>query len=117
MERIPADVSVRERLLVPLRPLERQRKQEFQPRRAGFGLGERHLLPVVVDRRMVRADRVDRAVDESRAYRLAVAHAAQGRNQPAIRIEPADVDVAQVQMIDRHVATHLHARALRLTHA
>ena len=60
---------------------------------------------------------VTAAVDEPRAYRIPIAYASQRRNEPAIRIEPADVDVAQMQVIDRHVATHVHSRALRLEFA
>ena len=46
----------RQRHAVLGRPLERQRQQQFEPGRAGLRLGERHLLAVVVDRRVVRAD-------------------------------------------------------------
>src|SRR5438477_4229154 len=45
-----------------LAPLERVRQEEFERGRAGLGLAERHLLRVVVDRRVVRTDRVDRAI-------------------------------------------------------
>ena len=87
-----------------VRPFERQRQQEFEAGRARLGLGERQLLAVVVDRRMVGADRVDRAVGEARAQRVAVARAAQRRHEAALRVEPADVDVAQVQVVDGDVA-------------
>ena len=47
-----------------VRPFERQRQQQLEPGRARLGLGERQLLAVVVDRRMVGADRIDRAVGQ-----------------------------------------------------
>ena len=60
-------------------PLERERQEELEARRAGLGFGERHLLRVVVHRRVVRAHRVDDAVGEPAAQRVAVAGIAQRR--------------------------------------
>ena len=55
------------------RPLERERQQQLEAGGARLRFGERHLLAVVVDRRVVGADEVDRAVGERRAQRRAVA--------------------------------------------
>ena len=45
---------------------------------------------------------------------LAVALAAQRRDEVAVGVEVADVHVAQVHMVDRHVAGHVHAVRARL---
>ena len=62
-------------------------------------VAERHLLVVVVDGRVIGARGVDRAVGQARSKRRAVARAAQRRHEIRERIEPADVDVAQVQVM------------------
>ena len=67
------------------RPLERERQQQLEAGGAGLRLAERHLLAVVVDRRVVGADDVDRAVRHARAQRVAVARAAQRRHQVRLR--------------------------------
>ena len=63
-------------------------------------------LRVVVDGRVIGAHEVDRAVGEPGAQRRAIARAAQRRDQPALRVEPADVDVAEMQVVDADVAGH-----------
>ena len=106
----------RQRDLVRRRPFERQRQQQFQPGGAGLGFGERQLLRVVVDRRVVGAHDVDRAVGEPGAQRRAVARAAQRRHEVALRIEPADVDVAQMQVMHGDVAGDRQPVLLRGAH-
>ncbi len=86
------------------RPFQRQRQQQFEAGGAGLGFAERQLLVVVVDRRVVGAHGVDGAVGEARAQRGAVARAAQRRHQVAVRIELADVEVAQMQVMDADIA-------------
>ena len=106
----------RQRHLVLACPFERQRQQQFQTGRAGLGFGERQLLRVVVDRRVVGTHEIDRAVGEARAQRRAIAGAAQRRHEAALRVEPADVDVAQMQMMHGDVAGHRQLVLLRGAH-
>ncbi len=85
-------------------PLQGEREQQLEPGRARLGLAERQLLRVVVDRRVVRADRVDRPVGEPRAQALAVALAAERRHDVAVRVEVAEVELREVQVVRAHVA-------------
>ena len=79
-------------------PLQRERQQQLEPGRARLGLGERQLLAVLVDRRVVGAQRSRSCRRRApRAQRVAVALAAQRRLEAAVRVEVADVDVGQVQ--------------------
>ena len=94
------------------RPLERERQQELEPRRARLRFAERHLLAVVVHRRVVRAHEVDGAIGEAGAKCRAVARGAKRRNEPRVRREPADVDVGQVEVMNRDVARDRQALAL-----
>ena len=55
----------------------RERQQQLDAGRARLGFGERQLLRVLVDRRVVRAQRVDCAVGERGAQRVAVALASE----------------------------------------
>ncbi len=100
-----AGEPVRERNAILRGPFERQRQQELEARRARLGFAERQLLGVVVDRRVIGAHEVDGAVGKAGAQRGAVAGSAQRRHQTALRVEPADVDVAQMQV--------MHARRRR----
>ena len=96
------------------RPLERERQQELEPGRAGLGLAERHLLAVVVDRRVVGADDVDRAVGDARAQRRAVARACAAAAPGARSASNQPMSTSrQVQVMDRDVAGDRQALALR----
>ena len=100
-----------------LRPLERQGQEQLDRGRAGLGFSERQLLGVVVHRRMVGADEIDGTVDEARAQRGAVARAAQRRHQMAVRVEPSDVDVAQMHVMDGDIASDRETCLLRRAHS
>ena len=67
----------RERLPQPeprsLAPFQRRAQQQLEPGRARLGFGERDLLGVFPDRRVIADERVDRAVGERGADRVAVA--------------------------------------------
>ncbi len=65
----------------PAPHLQRQAQQQLQPGGAGLGLGEGQGLGVLVDRRVVGHQRVDGAVGQRRAQRVAVALLAQRRRQ------------------------------------
>jgi hypothetical protein len=56
---------------------------------------------------MVGAQRIDAAVGQRRTQCLAVELGTQRRHGAALRIEVADVHVAQVQRVDGHIAAHL----------
>jgi hypothetical protein len=62
-----------------LRPLERQAQQQLQPGGAGLGFGKGQGLGVFVDRVVVGHQRVDGAVGQRGAQRIAVALLAQRR--------------------------------------
>jgi hypothetical protein len=65
---------------------------------------------------VVGAHEVDRPVREPGAQRRAVARAAQRRYQAALRIEPADVDVAEVQVMHGDIAGQRHSIRFRGAH-
>ncbi len=65
---------------------------------------------------MVRADRVDGAVGKPRPQRRTVARAAQRRLEPALGVEPAEVDLGQVQVMGGDVAGHRQSFGLRRAH-
>ena len=98
------------------RPLQRQRKQRFERTGAGFGFAERQQLVVLADRRVIRADDVDRAVGEPRNDRVAIARAAQRWIESEIRIEVADVDVDQMHMMNGNVGGDRQTLSLGLPH-
>src|SRR5262249_43016358 len=87
-----------------LAPLERQRQQQLEPGRTGLGLGERQMLAVLVDRRVVRAEAVDHAFGEAARERIAVAARTQRRLETAVRIEVTEVHVGEVHVVDADVA-------------
>ena len=60
----------------------------------GFGFRDRVLLGVVIDRGVIGTQRVDIARSQPGLQRIAVALAAQWRDQAAVGVEVADVDVA-----------------------
>ena len=111
-----AGEPVRERNAILRRPLQRQRQQELEARRSRLGFAERQLLGIVVDRCVVRAHQVDGAVGKAGPQRRAVAGSAQRRNQTALRVEPADVDVAKMQVVRGDVARHGQPLLLRGAH-
>jgi hypothetical protein len=76
-----------------VRPLEREGEQKLQPCGPGLGFGEGKLLRVLVDGRVIRAKRVDCAIGERRAERVAVPDPAEGRHHVAVRVEVAQVDL------------------------
>ena len=97
-------------------PLQRKRQQQLQAGRAGLGFGERQVLAVLIHRRMVRAQAVDSALGQTARERVAIALASEGRLEPAMRIEVAEIHVAQMQMVDRDVAAHRQAFLLGMPH-
>ena len=99
---IRARLRLRQRIVVG--PLQGQRQQQFQARGAGRGFTERQQFFIVVDRGVVRAHGVDRAVEQAGADRIAVALAAERRRDARVRIEETDVGVRQVHMVHAHVA-------------
>ena len=109
-----AGESLHQRQSGAIRPLQGQRQQQLEAGGAGLRLRERRLLAVVVHRGVIRAQRVDAALGQAAGQRLAVALAAQRRDQVAVGVEVADVHVAQVHVVDRHVAAHVHAFGARL---
>ena len=88
------------------RPFQGQRQQQLEAGRADFGFAERHLLGVLVHRRVIRADQVDRAVREAGSQRVAIARAAQRRHEMAMRIEIAQVHLGEVDVVDAYIAGH-----------
>jgi hypothetical protein len=92
--------------------LQRQAQQQFQPGGARFGLGEGQRLGIFVDRGVVGHQRVDGAVGQALAQRIAVALLAQRRRQAHAAVEVADVDVGQVQRVDADVAADGQALGL-----
>jgi len=67
----------------------------IEPRRAGFGLAERHLLAVVIHRRVIGAHEIDRAIHQPCPQCIAVTGTPQRRHQPA-------------QQLDRRVGRDVH---------
>ena len=65
---------------------------------------------------MIRANHVDRSVSKTGAKRGSIAGAAERRHDVGLGIEPADVDVAQVQMMNRDVARDRQPFPLRRPH-
>ena len=92
-----------------LAPFQGQGEQEFKPGGARFGFAEGDLLGIVIDRGVIGAEDIDRTAGQAGAQRVAVALAAQRRVQPGMRVEEADVMVAEVQVIDAHVAADVDA--------
>ena len=109
-----ASVCGQRRASLALAPLERRAEQQLEAGRARLGFGERQVLGVLADRRVVADERVDGAVGERGADRVAVALLAQRRHQPHRRVEVADVDVDQVQLVDADVAGHRQPLGLGL---
>jgi len=61
-------------------------------------------LPSFIHRRMVRAQAVDSALGQPARERVAITLASEGRLEPAVRIEVAEIHVAEMQVVDRDVA-------------
>ena len=98
------------------RPLQCQRQQQFDAGRPRFGLAERYQLGVLVDRRVVGTDCVDRTIAQGFANRIAVAQAAQRRRQVQVRIETDQVVFGQVQVGGGDIATHRQSLRLGCAH-
>src|SRR5204863_6168820 len=96
--------AARERLckrqLARFTPFQRERQQKLESRRAGLGLGERQVLAIVVDRRVVGADAIDHALLQAAREGVAIALTAQWRLEAAIRVEVAEVHLAEMQVMD-----------------
>lgn len=99
-----------------LAPLQGQRQQQFEPRRARLAFGERQGLGIGLHRRVVGHQRVDGAVGQPGGKRIAVALLAQRRVEPRAAVEVADVGVGQVQRVDADVAAERQAFGLGGAH-
>ncbi len=92
---------------------ERQRQQGFEPDDAVGGRAERQPLRILVPRRMVAGDRVDRAVAQPVDDGAAVPFAAQRRRQLGESPVVADRGLVQREIGRSRVAGHLKPLRLR----
>src|ERR687896_609514 len=74
------------------------------------------MLAVLVHRRVVGTQAIDHPVGESPRQRIAVAVAPERRLEAAMRIEVAQVHVAEVDMMNGDVASYRQSLLLRPAH-
>ena len=94
-----------------LGPGQGERQQQLQTGHTGLRLTEWQQLRVIVDRGVIRADRIDRAVGHRLRQRFAIALRTKRRHHPIRGIEIADIHIDQMQVMNRHISAHRQALA------